>query len=584
MGGSISKPSPEFIRDLRYRNEPTLDTPLTLNLNKESANTIQLATHFYTKIWQIQHISWDRGGPFFHELFDFYKRYPKLQVEFLTQMVMQIRGNPNGGYAFKLHWVLMEFLFHGRNHVLINEILCEFYEAVIKECDAAIASYSTSSGATSSTSSSSSSGGAGTSASSSTTAGTAGAGSSDESGGSSSSSASTSSSSGPGAVSSHDEPSSSSGTSSTSAGVVTGTSREQAGGSSSSSSTACAYQDAHQPYRIKATAEYTLVNLKDIIDYGGGHGCTSGAPKWLVVEYHDSTGKVSYHRKIIRFKLYERKAKYVETVATEFGFPDPKNSELFVVYTDGRKTSYRVEEGDDMLQPREERDFDLDWTDCYFIYKGKDVPLLNNFGVPVKIPEENGQVFFLWILPENKELVENSEAKKKSSPNGPSSRKSGIGQRTSQAAAEIQAGGSSSSSGSSSSPGNTGSGLEASGTIAGPSSASPQQEPASKGGSLLEQGNTPERGDDSDSVFAPPSRVQSDTSVFAGGDTDTSKASSPTETISTAVPSPVEGVILPDVTQLPHGGGTASLSEYEDLPTDDEAVVLYQGNRLPNKR
>ena len=24
--------------------------------------------------------------------------------------------------------------------------------------------------------------------------------------------------------------------------------------------------------------------------------------------------------------------------------------------------------------------------------------------------------------------------------------------------------------------------------------------------------------------------------------------------------------------------------QYEDLPTDDEAVVLYQGNRLPNKK
>ena len=89
----------------------------------------------------------------------------------------------------------------------------------------------------------------------------------------------------------------------------------------------------------------------------------------MVVEYHDIKGKISYHRKVIKFKLYERKARYVDTVAAEFNFPEPHRSELFVVYTDARKTSYRVNYGHDMLRPDEELRYDLDWTDCYFIYK-----------------------------------------------------------------------------------------------------------------------------------------------------------------------------------------------------------------------
>ena len=29
----------------------------------------------------------------------------------------------------------MEFLFHGTNHVLINEILCDFYTRVLVDCE-----------------------------------------------------------------------------------------------------------------------------------------------------------------------------------------------------------------------------------------------------------------------------------------------------------------------------------------------------------------------------------------------------------------------------------------------------------------
>ncbi len=158
-------------------------------------------------------------------------------------------------------------------------------------------------------------------------------------------------------------------------------------------------KDPYHYYRVKATAEYTLVNLQDIMDYGMPTQCAGGTPKWLVVEYHDKKGNVSYHRKVIRYKLYERKSRYVDTVAAEFDFPDPNRSELFVVYTDARKTSYRVNYGHDMLRPDEELKYDLDWTDCYFIYKAQDTPLRDNLGKVIKIPEDNGQVFFLCELP-----------------------------------------------------------------------------------------------------------------------------------------------------------------------------------------
>ena len=64
-----------------------------------------------------------------------------------------------------------------------------------------------------------------------------------------------------------------------------------------------------------------------------------------MVEFHGYNGIVSYHRKLIAYKLYERKTPYVETVGSEFGFPEPTRSELFVVYTDARKTCYRVSYG-----------------------------------------------------------------------------------------------------------------------------------------------------------------------------------------------------------------------------------------------
>lgn len=84
-------------------------------------------------------------------------------------------------------------------------------------------------------------------------------------------------------------------------------------------------------YRVRATAEYTLTNLRDIVDYSSRHTCVSGTPKWLVVEFHDAMGNVSYHRKIIRYKLYERRSRYVDTVATEFGFPEPE--QYFIMIT-----------------------------------------------------------------------------------------------------------------------------------------------------------------------------------------------------------------------------------------------------------
>ncbi|CAD7961493.1 unnamed protein product [Amoebophrya sp. A120] len=421
MGANISRPSADFIGQLKYRDQPQLDKPLTLKEN-ESTGMIQLSKQFYSRIWEIKGICWDRGGPFFHELFDYYKRYPKLQVEFLTQMLMQIQHNPDPSYEFKLHWVLMEFLFHGRNHVLVNEILCSFYEQVIEKmnakikqleldekkraeekerqekelqarCEEMIDKEDENEDGT-----------------------TAIKSSQDEEAGTSSSSS--------GGQHQQTGTSSTSSSSSSSRNEQRGGSSSSTAGSTSTSSINYLHNirggksgvdDPFHPYRIKATAQYTLVNLKDVADYGGGQGCSSGAPKWLVVEYHDAAGNITFHRKIIRYKLYERKAKYVDTVAAEFGFPDPKNSELFVVYTDARKTAYRVEEGDDMLQPREEREYDLDWTDCYFIYKPKSVNLRDNAGAIVDIPEENGQVFFLWKLPDLLHLAANNAAARSSS-------------------------------------------------------------------------------------------------------------------------------------------------------------------------
>ena len=53
------------------------------------------ANFFFPQLYDVRHISWDRGGAFFHELFEFYKAHPKLQVEFLVQTLMQIKGNPS---------------------------------------------------------------------------------------------------------------------------------------------------------------------------------------------------------------------------------------------------------------------------------------------------------------------------------------------------------------------------------------------------------------------------------------------------------------------------------------------------------
>ena len=54
---------------------------------------------------------------------------------------MQVQSNPHKGFVFKLHWVLMELLFHGRNHVVVNEILCKFYKAEIAIADSIIEWY-----------------------------------------------------------------------------------------------------------------------------------------------------------------------------------------------------------------------------------------------------------------------------------------------------------------------------------------------------------------------------------------------------------------------------------------------------------
>eukprot|EP00392_Amoebophrya_sp_AT5.2_P007470 g7485.t1 len=418
MGAHIAKPSEEFLANLKYRHSPTLDAPLTVAKDSPVA---QVAKHFYSRVWEIRNIScmsgpgahshlphgptilWDKGGPFFHELFDYYKRYPKLQVEFLTQMLMQLKGNPDPDYEFKLHWVLMEFLFHGRNHVLLNETLCKFYEATIAEqhtkiCRIEQSSFFASSRAEAAAAAQKDLSSATTP---STTAGTPleemenplGIDAAATEG----SNADTADIPPPRRTTNSNSSSDTEMTPAESGALVAGVSG--AGGSSSSTSESSS-RDLYHPWRIKATAHYTLVNLRDIADYGGGQGCSSGTPKWLVVEYHDAKGCVTFHRKIIRYKLYERSCKYVETVASEFGFPEPKNSELFVVYTDARKTAYRVEEGDDMLQPREERHFDLDWTDCYFIYKPKAVPLRNSKGREVSVPVKNGDVFFLNELPD----------------------------------------------------------------------------------------------------------------------------------------------------------------------------------------
>ena len=88
-------------------------------------------------------------------------------------------------------------------------------------------------------------------------------------------------------------------------------------------------------------------------------------------------------------------------------------------------------------------------------------------------------------------------------------------------------------------------------------------------------------------------------------DSTSATAISPTETASTSASTPgvetpntdncesqpplQKGVHLPGVASRldSHSSNshlTTTSDQYEDLPTDDEAVVLYQGNRLPNKK
>ena len=48
-----------------------------------------------------------------------------------------------------------------------------------------------------------------------------------------------------------------------------------------------------------------------------------------------------------------------------------------------------------MLRPDEELRYDLNWTDCFFIYKPREYKLKNNKQSIVNVPEENGRIFFL---------------------------------------------------------------------------------------------------------------------------------------------------------------------------------------------
>lgn len=243
-------------------------------------------------------------------------------------MLMQLKGNPDPDYEFKLHWVLMEFLFHGRNHVLLNETLCKFYEATIAEQNTKICRIEQSSFFASSRAEAAAAAQKESSATTpSTTAGTpleemenplgidAAGGeplprtgvklpsptkgrdtsTSEAVGGSSTTalvedrSVATSASvfpppatDGSNADTADIPPprrttnsNSSSDTEMTaeSGALVAGVSG--AGGSSSSTSESSS-RDPYHPWRIKATAHYTLVNLRDIADYGGGQGCSSG--------------------------------------------------------------------------------------------------------------------------------------------------------------------------------------------------------------------------------------------------------------------------------------------------------------------
>lgn len=122
MGNRLPGLTPDVASQLRFQSGGVLERPVTFG--EEHSNYAKVARQFFSKIFEVRHVSWNRGGCFFHELFEFYKRWPKLQPEFLAQTIMQIAENPSNQYAFQLHWVLMEFLFHGENHILASEALC----------------------------------------------------------------------------------------------------------------------------------------------------------------------------------------------------------------------------------------------------------------------------------------------------------------------------------------------------------------------------------------------------------------------------------------------------------------------------
>ena len=218
-------------------------------------------------------------------------------------------------YVFKLQWVLMEFLFHGRNHVLLNEHLCVFYRQVLDGCEEKIAalegrepvllktSKESSSASSSSKESDKKSSGGSSSGDKSGSAKSEGRAGKDagETGSASGKNAAAEGDGGAGdscVAGDGDQGSGREGSGNAASGGEAG-----GGGSSgsaaeenpaapredprtakdglvsaekASSSVPAEERDFYHPYRIRATAQYTLVNLCEVVDYATHSGCSGG--------------------------------------------------------------------------------------------------------------------------------------------------------------------------------------------------------------------------------------------------------------------------------------------------------------------